>query len=281
LDADLHVHTKASDGVLTPTELVSLAVSRNLRAIAITDHDSIDGVEEAQAAARGKGILVVPGVEINTDYGKEEVHILGYFINTGSEELNGTLAELRKARTVRAEKIVDQLGRLGLPVCMDRVLEIAGAGSVGRPHIAAALVEKGYALSVRDAFVRYLSRGAPGYVPRYKITPAEAVQIVTGAGGVPVLAHPGLLDQNKRLPAHKGLFPELMAAGIKGIEVYYPKHTPEMVRQYEAVCDRCQLISTGGSDYHGPGQKEEGELGDAGVGFAVVIKLQEASFRFA
>lgn len=278
MDADLHVHTTASDGTMTPAEIVRMAVSRRLRAIALTDHDTVAGVAEAQEAARESGLLVIPGIEINTDYAEEEVHILGYWLDISNRELQAKLKELRQARAVRAEKMVARLAQIGVSVSLDRVLEIAGMGSLGRPHIAAALVEKGYALTPAEAFQKYLSRGTPGYVARYKIAMTEAVRIVTAAGGVPVLAHPGLLNRERLLRTdRRGLFPELLAAGIRGIEVYYPKHTPALVHHYLELCRRYQLIATGGSDYHGPGQKEAVELGAAGVEMEAVARLRQAA----
>jgi hypothetical protein len=268
LKADLHVHTTASDGTSTPQQVVELAASCGLKAIAITDHDAIGGIEEAIQASCGLGIEVIPGVEINTEHNNREVHILGYFIRYNDEEFQARLIELQNARLIRIEKIVHRLKSLKLPVELSRVLELAGAGSVGRPHIAMVMVEKGYVNSITDAFQQYLGYGASAFIPRYKLDPAEAVGIIRQAGGVAVMAHPGLANCDH-------LISELVKFGLQGLEVYYPEHSPDMVRRYLSLARNYGLIVTGGSDYHGSGAGYRANLGVVTVSYQVVAQLKK------
>lgn len=265
--ADLHVHTKASDGTLTPSEVVRLAKEKGLGAIAITDHDTIDGLEEAVRAGREFGVAVVPGVEINTDVAGGEAHILGYFVDYADGWLASRLEALRSARARRAEKMVNLLRRLGYSITLEAVLEKADGGAVGRPHVADALVEKGYFSSRDQAFGALLARGKPAYVPREKIEPAEAVRMVLEAGGVPVWAHPGL-------SVYPELFAELVDAGLKGLEVVYPDHDEAFMRTLYSVARQHGLLVTGGSDYHGPGVRSTVDLGAAVVPVEVVDELK-------
>lgn len=243
--ADLHIHTTASDGQYSPDEVVRMAARAGLGAIGIADHDTVDGVEEALATADELGsIRVVPAVEINTDHGSHEVHILGYFVDYRDLELRSFLAEQRESRHVRAERMVEQLAQLGMPVEFARVQEIA-SGAIGRPHIAHALVEKGYARSVDDAMGRLLGRGCPAYVPRNKLTPMAAVRKVVEAAGVAVFAHPGTAGCDE-------IIDELVRAGLAGIEAYHPQHSAAEQRRYAAKARERGLVATGGSDFHGP-----------------------------
>lgn len=272
MKVDLHIHTTASDGTSTPQQVVQLAAQRKLRAIAITDHDTVGGILEAKAEGHRLGIEVIPGVEINTDYNHQEIHILGYFIRYKDRDLQTRLENLQKARLIRIRKMVDRLPGLGLPIELKRVLELAGEGSVGRPHIGMAMTEKGYVASVAEAFQRYLGLGRPAFVPRYALTPAEAVRIIRKAGGIAVWAHPGLAQRDC-------LMAELVEAGLRGLEVYYPEHTPDMVRHYLALAQKYQLVVTGGSDYHGSGTGYRAELGDVTVAYEAVDQLKQGSDR--
>lgn len=269
--ADLHSHTTASDGTLSPAELVGRARVAGLAFLGITDHDTVDGLPEAAAAARREGIGVVPGVELSTDATGREVHILGYYCRAEAGPLADLLAEMRAARRRRVEQIVERLRGAGVPVVMERVVALAGAGSAGRPHVARALVEQGLVRDVKDAFERYLGRGRPGYVPRRKLHPAEAVRRVRAAGGVPVLAHPGLMGDDVTLG-------ELLAAGLQGIEVHYPEHRPRQVRKYARLAREYALIATGGSDFHGVGERRS-DVATVTVSDAVVEQLREAARR--
>ncbi len=244
--ADLHVHTTASDGELTPAQVVEAAARAGLAAVGICDHDTVDGLEEGLAAGRRLGIEVVPGVELNCNADSAtEVHVLGYYVDRRRPEFTRLLADLKAARSGRGEEMVRRLRAVGLPVTWERVREIAGAGSVGRPHVAQALLERGLVHSLQQAFDEYLEVGRPGYVPRFKLSPAETVRLVRRSGGAAVLAHPGLIGRD-------ALIHELLPAGLQGLEVFHPDHDEAVQRRYLALCRELGLIVTGGSDYHGP-----------------------------
>jgi predicted metal-dependent phosphoesterase TrpH len=188
---DLHLHSTASDGILTPTDLVRVALDKGLEVIALTDHDTTDGVEEAIEAARGTSLTVIPGVEVSTDVpGSNELHILGYHIDPQHAELGARLSALRHARVDRARRTLTRLAQAGCPLSWDHLVELSQGDVIGRPHIAQALVEAGHVDTVHSAFRQYLARGRPAYIERYKLTPHQALEAVLAAGGVPVLAHP-------------------------------------------------------------------------------------------
>lgn len=271
MPADLHTHTTASDGTLAPAALVRCAHAAGVTSLAVTDHDTFAGLAEADAEARRLGLTFVPGVELSTDATGREVHVLGYFCRAGGGPLAELLGEMRAARWRRIEEIVSRLRSAGAPVSLERVAAIAGDGAAGRAHVARALVEAGCAGSVSEAFELYLLPGRPGYVPRRKLHPAEAVRCVVEAGGVAVLAHPGLIGGDE-------IIPELVAAGLRGIEAYYPAHDPGQVEAYLALADRLGLIATGGSDFHGAGERW-GDLGSVTVPDDVVGRLAEAAGR--
>ena len=269
--ADLHVHTTASDGMLTPEETVYEAARVGIYAVGIADHDTIEGVGPALAVADDAGVIVVPGVEINTDVGDDELHILGYYVDPHSEAFAEHILTLRTGRHERGKRIVEQLNAAGLEITFERVKEIADDASIGRPHVARAIVEAGYVRSINGAFGKYLVRGAPGYVGRFKLTPVEAVGIIREAGGVPVLAHPGHGKMTERM------MPELIEAGLRGIEVYHTDHTSAQSKWYRRIADKTGLIVTGGSDSHGPGMRKDIPIGNVTIDGAVVEKLRAAS----
>jgi len=217
--------------------------------LALTDHDTTAGLDEALAEGRRIHIDVIPGVEINTDVGEYEVHILGYYVDHARADFQVFLARMRAGRVDRARTMVDRLCALGAPVAWDRVQAIAAGASVGRPHVARALLEARRVATVQEAFERFLGRHAPAYVPRLKVTPEEAVEVVGAAGGVPVLAHPGWASSGPAID----LVPQLAGHGLAGIEVYYPDHTAEMIARYLEVARRHELVATGGTDFHGGG----------------------------
>lgn len=268
MKVDFHLHTTASDGALSPAQLVALAASQGLEVIAITDHDSVEGIEEALEAARPyPGLTIIPGVEVSTDIPGDEVHILGYFVDHRSPNLQAALAQQRAYRLERAQKMVDKLAGLGLPISLERVLELAGRGSVGRPHIAQALLEKGYISSLSQAFNQYIGRNGPAYVEKEKITPAQVVSLVSQGGGLPALAHPAdMLNLETQLV-------DLKAAGLAGLEAYYSGYSSQTSRRLEALAHRFGLLTSGGSDYHGLNQSQEGLPGSVAVPERAVRQL--------
>jgi len=266
MPADLHIHSTASDGRLTPEEIVKQALAAGLTAIALTDHDTVDGVPTALQAAETSGLEVITGVEFNTDLDGAEIHILGYYLTLG-DYLAGTLASLRTAREDRAKMIIARLDRLGIRIDYDRLKQMAGRATLGRPHIARALIEAGYTASVGEAFERYLTRGKPAYVSHHRLDPFTAIETVLKAEGIPVLAHPGLAKKDD-------LIPEFVARGLLGIEVYYPFHTPGDVARYEKICLEHGLVMTGGTDCHGPGANYP-SLGMVTVPDETVLQLKQ------
>jgi predicted metal-dependent phosphoesterase TrpH len=245
---DLHTHSTASDGLYAPAELVRLASQAHLEIIGLADHDSVEGLQEAIHAGEHLGLEVIPAVEINTDLPNKhgEAHILGYFVEYGQREFLDSLQILREARRVRGERMVEQLRRIGVNITWERVHELA-QGSVGRPHVAQALIEAGYATDIDDAFARWIAPGRPGYVPRYKLTPNDAVRLIRSAYGVPVLAHPAHI-----VDADEPVIALMVTAGLQGLECYYGEYDDQTVQRLLELADKLGLIPTGGSDYHGP-----------------------------
>lgn len=267
---DLHLHTTFSDGSLTPTAVVALAKKANVTALAITDHDIMDGLPEAIQAGAELGIEVIPGVEISSRYGDSELHMLGYFLEWTDPELNRRLAQLRDSRHTRNPRIVQKLNELGLDLTYEEVTTLAGTASVGRPHIARVLMNKGYVTSAKEAFDRYLANGAAAYVARDLPTPAEAIAWIRGAGGVPVLAHPTWVKESP-----EGLFKlceKLKLEGLGGIEVHYSTHTKRQTDEYLSLAKQLDLLVTGGSDFHGV-TKPDIEVGTGRGGLKVPEKL--------
>jgi predicted metal-dependent phosphoesterase TrpH len=256
LRVDLHLHSTASDGRLSPAELVSKAAAEGLKIIALTDHDTVDGIAAALEAAQAFPMLkLIPGIEISTDVPEGEVHILGYFIDHTNRGLKAALEKMRNSRRERARKIVTKLEKLGCPVDWERVEEIAGSGTIGRPHIAQALLERGHINAFQEAFEKYIDHDGPAYVEREKVTPSGAVELVVQAGGLPVLAHPLTAPEPEQLAI------KLKAVGLIGIEAYYAKYTAEDVQRLVAIADRHKLIATGGSDFHGIDSDADGAIG--------------------
>ncbi len=275
---DLHTHTTASDGSLTPMQLVNRASRLALKVIAVTDHDTTAGVAETMAAGRARGVEVIPGVEINTDVPGSEVHILGYFVDPDHAELNARLARIREGRIGRARKMAEVLTEMGAPVSFERILEIAGEGAVGRPHVAQALLEADHVRSFQDAFNRYIGRSSPAYVEREKFTPAEACALIRRAGGLPVLAHPVFFDRYGAIRSvvdFDQMLPELLAAGLAGLEVYYPNYDAVTNEYLLGIARRYGLLVTGGTDFHGV-RPNEPDLGGVYVPMKVVRRLRDA-----
>lgn len=273
---DLHCHTTASDGALTPAELVARAREFGLKTIAVTDHDTTDGVAAALAAGAAAGLEVLPGIEINTDVPGGEIHVLGYFIDLNDEAFQAELRRLRAGRERRGEEITRRLASLGVPITWQRVQEIAGDAPIGRPHIARALLEAGHVNSTNEAFNLYIGRDGPAYVERMRFTPVEAVQTIRRVGGLPVLAHPIIArytgDPVVEVNLEQAL-PEMVAAGLVGLECYYPNYTEGQVQQLLAAARRFGLVATGGTDFHGP-RADRAELGSVYVPESVVTALK-------
>lgn len=253
---DLHIHTSASDGKFSPKDIVYRSVELGLTVIAICDHDSVDGILPAlEAAGEFPQIRVIPGVELSTYAPGSEVHILGYFIDYTDPGLETSLASLRSSRRERAQKIIARLNDLDVHVSWQRVQEIAGSGSIGRPHIAQAMLENSYVSSFKEAFTRYIGHNGPAYVERQKITPTEAMALIIRVGGLPVLAHPLTVS------APETMIAELKAAGLVGLEVHYNGYTEDKIDALARLAEKYDLIATGGSDYHGIDDSIETMLG--------------------
>lgn len=265
--ADLHIHSTASDGRLTPAEVVQEAARRGLKFIALADHDTVDGIAPAQAAAKSfPGLKVIPGVEISTDIPEGEAHVLGYFIDYSSRELEEKLDRFRNSRLKRARRMVAKLDKLGIHLDWRRIEQITGASVMGRPHIARAMLEKGYINSFKQAFTDYIGRDCPAYVEREKITPAEAVALIIKARGLAVLAHPFTVSEPE------AMIMELKTSGLAGIEAYYDGYSDEEVSRLVTIAEKHHLVTTGGSDYHGL-DASESAIGGTDLPLASVEKL--------
>ena len=279
---DLHLHTTMSDGRLSPTELVTLCAERGLRQIAITDHDSLEGLPEAQAAAAELGIDVISGVELGADETGGEVHLLGYFVEADDPELSSILAGFREGRTTRGRRIVERLAELDVHVSWGRVLELSDGGAVGRPHIAQAMVEKGYVQYPKEAFDQYLGRSGPAYVGRERLTPAEGVAALVKNGAVPVMAHPTYYmsgDGPEEVARLTETLAGLQQVGLAGMEVHYGDYTTRQVEMLASVASELCLIQCGGSDYHASGNPDETEPGTVGPPPEVIGALQDVRGR--
>lgn len=267
-EVDLHCHTTSSDGLFTPRELVKAASEIGLKAVGITDHDTISGWSEALEAGIEYDIEVLRGVELNTEWQGIEVHILGYEPAPESRQFLDKLKELREDRSQRIMKILGRLQDLNIEITDAEIKRVAQGESIGRPHVAQILMQRGYVKTIKEAFDTYIGAGAPAYVPRLKLTPEEGIRLVRAAGGVAVLAHPGIYQLgNQIIPWIK--------AGLQGIEVSHSEHTLEDERNYRVLAKQYQLIMTGGSDFHGEQRKPGVKLGGWGVSYEVVKQIRE------
>ncbi|MDD4178845.1 MAG: PHP domain-containing protein [Candidatus Margulisbacteria bacterium] len=272
MPADLHTHSTFSDGTDSPEELVRLAAAAGLTTIALTDHDNVDGIEQAAEAGRGVGVEVIPGIEFTTENSRAELHILGYFIDYRSEPLLAVLQKVQHGRVKRIDKIVQKLNKLGVDIEPSDVFSISGEKAPGRPHVARALIKRGAVGSFKEAFDRYLDWRAPAYVPHYKLAPIEAIKLIKEAGGIPVFAHPAISNCDD-------LVPKLVEAGLRGLEVYYPGYYRDMIDHYLALAKKHDLLVTGGTDFHGEGSGREIKLGDLTVPDELVDKLKNEHLR--
>ncbi|CQR74662.1 hypothetical protein SOV_27710 [Sporomusa ovata DSM 2662] len=263
--ADLHIHTTASDGRLSPLEVVQQAELAGLNYIAITDHDTVAAYADITGylPTAASKLAIIPGIEFSTDLPHHEVHILGYGIDINNVKLRDQLEIIRNARLKRSQMIVDKLSKLGYSINYNRVLDMTGqTRAVGRPHIAQVLVEAGYFKTIPEAFQQVLTKNSPAYVPHYKLTPEQVIRLIEQSGGIAILAHPGLVGDDN-------LVLDLIRAGIRGLEVYHPEHDQTAANKYLAIAKKYNLKITGGSDFHGiPGRYPE-KLGN----FTVSAKL--------
>jgi hypothetical protein len=241
--ADLHIHSKHSDGSLTPSEIVKICKELKLKTIAIADHDSVSAIDETVKAA-DDSMEIVPAVELSSNIGKLDIHILGYYIEYKSDNLLSYLESFRNHRIERAKRIVEKLSEDGIELDFERIKEIAGSSSVGRPHLATALREKGYVRTASEAFVRYLGYHSPYYEPKKEVEPKEIIEKIKSWNGVPVIAHPGTLNK-------LSLIYQLIDDGIWGIEVWHPEHAEKWQKTFYDIAEKNGMLMTGGSDYHG------------------------------
>ncbi|MEO0068106.1 MAG: PHP domain-containing protein [candidate division WOR-3 bacterium] len=269
-EVDLHIHTLFSDGLFTPEQVVMEAKRKGISAIAITDHDSVDGIDRAKGEGKKAGIEVVPGVEMSCYVNGTDVHILGYYIDYHDEEVLNFFARVRASRLKRAEQMVAKLNELSggrWQVSTARVKELAGAGAIGRPHIAQALVEVGAVQNIGEAFERYIGYDGPAYFPKMRLTPLAAVDFIHRAGGIAVIAHPATYGND-------GLLYTVIAAGVDGIEVWHPEHNQRQVDHYLEMAEKNRLLVTGGSDCHGGRKFGRVYLGDIRLPYQYLAALK-------
>ncbi len=251
---DLHTHTTASDGALAPAALVELARRGGVGVLGVTDHDTVAGLDEALEAGARLGVEVIPGLEISSYHQRQEVHLLGYFVDHRCPALLESLAAWRAERVGRLYQMVERLRRYGIRLDADRIAARTAGASVGRPHVALAMVEAGHVATVQDAFDRFLADGRPAYVPRERVPVARAIALVRAAGGLPVLAHPAIYRND-------GMIPELVREGLAGLEVLHRDHADAATARYRRIAARYDLARTGGSDFHGLPGSESHHLG--------------------
>ncbi|MDR7856204.1 PHP domain-containing protein [Tissierella sp.] len=266
---DLHVHTNHSDGLFSPEKIVDLAVDQNLNGIAITDHDTTTGIEFAiNHSKRYKNFEVIPGIEISCVYNDNEVHILGYFIDYNNKDIITITNKLKSSRLTRGIEIVNKINQLGLDISLEEVKEFSGEEYIGRPHIARVMVKKDYVTDIQDAFNKYLDRGKPAYVERYKISIKETISLIKNAGGIAVLAHPGLLKD-------KNIIDYCISLGIDGLECIHSKHSKSVVENLSIIARANNLIITGGSDFHGDLINGEIILGKYFINLQNILEMKE------
>jgi 3',5'-nucleoside bisphosphate phosphatase len=277
---DLHTHSDASDGTTSPEENVKLALEIGLEGIAVTDHDTTAPFERSLAAADGTGLEIITGTEFSAELDEQSVHVLGFWVDPEDGPLQAEMDRLRNERTRRAEEIVEKFHGLDIPVSIDRVKELAGEAPIGRPHIAKAVLETGAVDSLQEVFDSYLADGGPAYVPKYAVDPVAAVRLIVGAGGVAVVAHPGLFGSRARSKGDGdaprltvATIEQMVEAGMVGIEADHPDHTDEDRRHYNEVAQALGLIVTAGSDFHG--ERKDNQLGQVTSPRAVVEALRE------
>jgi len=268
---DLHSHTNRSDGALTPTELVEKAKKVGIDILSITDHDSVNALDEAVDAGKRLGVEIIPGVEISSDHKGSEVHILGYFFNPKDKELEHYLNFFRAERVLRAGRIVDKLNALGLDISRDDVLAEAKDSAVGRPHIANVMVKKGLVTSYLEAFNKYIRNGGPAYERKVHLSPQSAFKIIGDAGGLSFVAHPGKMPER--------IIKDLISAGADGIEVIHPSHTKDRTNFYRGIVNEYFLLESGGSDFHGGKRTDQNNFGKFYTSHHVVDNMRSRLMR--
>ncbi len=269
--ADLHLHTNFSDGTYTPEELVMHARRVGLSAIALTDHDTVEGCARLAVAAEAAGVEFVPGAELTTEVDGVELHLLAYFIDTHNAHLLSETARYQGVRQDRIREIVDRLNKLGVPLAAESVFELANCQSPGRPHVARALIQKGFCQTLDEAFERYLKKNRPAWVPKARAPAVDAIQLVHEAGGLAVMAHPGLNRTDEIIEG-------LVAAGLDGIECFHTRHSTVTSERYLTIADQHGLAVTGGSDCHGM-SKGKPLIGTVKVPYNLVEKLKDRLVR--
>lgn len=269
--ADLHVHTYFSDGTYSPSELLTQAEEHHLACVAIVDHDTVDGIEPTLRESKKHAVEVIPGIELTAQEARSEIHILGYLIDYKSKKLLAKLTELKAARIERIHKIIAKLKKLGVALKAETVFKIAGHGSVGRLHIARAMVEEGVVKSTDMAFRKYIGDKCPAYELGFRLSPVEAIRLIKEAKGIPVLAHPYTIYRDE-------VIERLIAEGILGMEIYYPEHSERMIKSFLKTAEKHDLLVTGGSDCHGKA-KPEVLMGLAKIPYTLVNTLKEAKER--
>ena len=266
--ADLHLHTTYSDSTYTPEQLISDSKIAGLSAISVVDHDTIDGIDICTAIGKREGIEVIPGIELSAEYENKEVHILGYFLDHTNKALKERLKILKDTRHERVYKILEKLKKLGIALDAEKVFKLAGTGTGGRLHIARALVNDGHVRTIYDAFARFLGEKGPAFVLGFRLSPRDAVKLIKSSGGVPVLAHPYVLNDD-------ALIAKFVEFGVMGLEVYYPEHSVSLINTYLRLAGEFNLLATGGSDCHGTA-KPDVKIGLVKIPYELVEKLKEA-----
>lgn len=246
---DLHTHTIASDGSYSPHELIKLASSIGLKAIAVTDHDTMQGIQDAMKAGKEYNLEVIPGLELSVLYRQGDMHMLGYYLSS-SPLLDTVLQEVQQSRAARNPLILKKLSNLGCNIAMDELESLSRGGQIGRPHIAQAMVNHGFVPDTKTAFAMYLKKGGPAYAPKSVLSPERAIEAIHSAGGLAVLAHPFSLHLNRQVELEE-IVAELKTLGLDGIECYYSEHEPSFTEMCLLVANKYDLVVTGGSDFHG------------------------------
>ena len=266
--ADLHLHTNFSDGTYTPEELVAQAARNKLAAIALTDHDTVEGCERAAMACKAVEIEFIPGAELTAEQNDNEIHILGYFLDTQNKKLLEEIAKFQTVRQQRIHEMVARLNALKVPLRVEDVIKLANCRSPGRPHVARALVKAGFCTSLDEAFERFLKKNRPAFVPKAKISSQVAIELIHQANGLAVMAHPGLNRTDE-------VIPDLVDAGLDGIECFHTKHSTSVSEHYLEIADKYDLLVTGGSDCHGM-SKGKPLIGSVKLPYQHIEKLKEA-----